>query len=75
MEAVLPDERGGIKVFPNGVNFYAVVCQRIPAKECFSLFYDPKPDGRGQIPEETDVNFFRSITDRSLSSVSGISSS
>ena len=64
MKAVLPDERGGIEVFTNGVNFYAVVCQGIPAKKCFSFFYDTEPDGGGQIPEETDVNLFRSITDQ-----------
>ena len=64
MEAVFPDERCGIKVFPYGVNFYAVECQGVPAKKCFPLFYDPEPDGRGQIPKETDINFFRSVTEQ-----------
>ena len=42
MEALLPDERGSIEIFPDGVNFYAVECQGIPAETRFSLFYDPE---------------------------------
>ena len=64
MEAVLPDERGGIEVFPNGVNFYAVECQGIPAKKCFSLFYDTEPDGRGRSRKRLTSIFSDPVTEQ-----------